>query len=109
MNELTFTGVITNCSGLQEAPAKNGTMYRYYDLELRADDASQQSLSLHLLGEMAVQLSTCEINPGMQACAHISLFCHEFQDREGIWRKTNEISCWKLDVMDKEFTCRRFR
>ncbi len=106
---LTFFGNIAKCSELKDVPSKKGN-FPMMEIELRTDDATQQRVFLQLTHGMAVQLSTCQLSPEMRVCAHLRLYTHDFEDRNGARRMSNDIRCWKLELFDAEdtvfFTCK---
>lgn len=112
LNNFIFSGFVANYSGLKEAEGKNGS-YHFVTLEIRVDDATQQSVTLTLTGEMAVQFSTCSIEPQTQVNAFLRVYVRSFTDNKGIERKVNDIRCWKLDVLDADgnvtFSCHKYR
>lgn len=110
-NNLILTGFITSFSCLQEADATNGGKYQFMTLELRTDEPLPQTPVLYLTGALAVQLSSCQLTPQTQLRTYLRLYSRPYADRDGIEHKTNEVSCWKIDVLDAEgrvtFTCRK--
>ena len=110
-NNLILTGFITSFSGLQEADAANGGKYQFLTLELRTDEPLPQSPVLFLTGALAVQLSSCQLTPQSQLRVYLRIYSREYADHDGLMRKPNEVSCWKIDVLDPDgnvvFTCRR--
>lgn len=112
LNNFIFSGLIADYSGLKEAEGKNGS-YQFVTFDVCVDDATQQSVSLSLFGEMAVQLNTCNISPQTKVNAHLRIFSRSYKDRADVWRKRNEITCWKLDVLDADgnvaFSCHKYR
>lgn len=110
-NNLILTGFITSFSSLQEADAANGGKYQFITLELRTDEPLPQTPVLYLTGALAVQLSSCQLTPQTQLRAYLRLYSRLYADRDGVEHKANEVSCWKIDVLDAEdhvvFTCRR--
>lgn len=110
-NNLILTGFITSFSYLQEAEAANGSKYQFMTLELRTDEPLPQTPVLYLTGALAVQLSSCQLTPQTQLRTYLRLYSRPYDDRNGVQHLTNEVSCWKIDVLDAEgntvFTCRR--
>ncbi len=111
MNNLILTGFITAFSGLQEADAANGGKYQFLTLELRTDEPLPQTPVLFLTGALAVQLSSCQLTPQTQLRVYLRIYSREYTDHDGLMRKTNDVSCWKIEVLNNEglsaFTCRR--
>lgn len=110
-NNLILTGFITSFSGLQEADAANGSKYQFLTLELRTDEPLPQTPVIFLTGALAVQLSSCQLTPQSQLRVYLRLYSREYADHDGLMRKTNDVSCWKIDVLDASgnvsFTARR--
>lgn len=111
MNNLILTGFITAYSGLKEAMSDNYGKYNYMDLELRTDEATPQTPIIHLTGALAVQLSTCQLTPQTMLRIHFRIFSHDYATHDGEQRKYNDLTVWKIDVLDAEekviFTCRK--
>ena len=110
-NNLILTGFITSFSGLQEADAANGGKYQFLTLELRTDEPMPQTPVIFLTGALAVQLSSCQLTPQSQLRVYLRLYSREYADHDGLMRKANDVSCWKIDVLDASgnvsFTARR--
>ena len=110
-NNLILTGFIAGFSGLQEADAAQGSKYQFLTLELRTDEPMPQTPVFFLSGALAVQLCTCRLTPQTQLRVYFRLYSREYEDHEGAVHKTNEVSCWKVEVLDAEghvtFTARR--
>lgn len=100
MNNLILTGFITAYSGLKEAVSSNNGKYNYVDFEFISDDATPQTPLFHLTGEMAVTLSTCNLTPQTRLRIYFRVFSHEYTTAEGELRKYNDLSIWKIELLD---------
>ncbi len=110
-NNLILTGFVTGYTCLQEADATHGGKYQFMTLELRTDEPLPQTPVLYLTGALAVQLSSCQLTPQTQLRVYLRIYSRPYVDRDGVEHKSNEVTCWKIDVLDLDgntiFTCRR--
>lgn len=110
-NNLILTGFVTGYSCLQEAENANGGKYTFMTVELSTDEPKPQTPVLFLTGSLAVQLSSCQLTPQTQLRTYLRLYSRPYADRDGVEHKTNEVACWKIEVLDLDgrvaFTCRK--